>query len=602
LLPGGTSTNRVVDMSTFSDNLPDSACAWGGGGDALFSFSVDIDGVLEVDYAQFVGFGEFAMTLYASDGTCTDAGCRGIWNPTGSELWPITAGDYVLMVEETFPGSTTLLDLTLTTREVVCGDGFVDPGEQCDDGNLQGRDGCEADCTITPVCMMPPDLPLGLLSPAAPIQRIIDLSVASANLPDSPCSFGSGNDLLLSFSTSTDGVLSIDYNQLMGFGEFVLTVYANDGNCTEQGACQAIFSTTGVVDWALDAGDYVLLAEQRSVGSAAQVELTLGLRAVVCGDGVVDGSEECDDGNLQGRDGCEPDCTLTPVCMMPADYPLGLMAPATPVQQSVDLSLANANLPDSWCSWGGGNDLLFSLSVPANGVLEVDYNQPPGFGDFALTLYPNDGTCSTQPCMDVWMATGSLEWPVTPGDYVLLMEQVFLGSASAVDLTIEYREVICGDGQVDGPEECDDGNLVGGDGCEADCTWTPSCALAPDVDLGLLVSGVATPASVDLRTTGDTLPDLFCSASGLPGAGDAMVAVEVANAGVLSVSFDHTGGDHQYALYADDGSCTLLDCHDPFPAVLGSRVAAVVPGRYLLVVEAWEPGVEAVANLIFTAP
>lgn len=32
----------------------------------------------------------------------------------------------------------------------------------------------------------------------------------------------------------------------------------------------------------------------------------------VCGDGIVDGAEECDDGNDTPTDGCEPDCTGTP--------------------------------------------------------------------------------------------------------------------------------------------------------------------------------------------------------------------------------------------------------------------------------------------------
>jgi cysteine-rich repeat protein len=32
----------------------------------------------------------------------------------------------------------------------VCGDGIVDPDEQCDDGNTSNDDGCEDDCTLTP--------------------------------------------------------------------------------------------------------------------------------------------------------------------------------------------------------------------------------------------------------------------------------------------------------------------------------------------------------------------------------------------------------------------------------------------------------------------
>jgi cysteine-rich repeat protein len=31
---------------------------------------------------------------------------------------------------------------------VVCGDGFVDPGEECDDANSKIGDGCHPDCTL----------------------------------------------------------------------------------------------------------------------------------------------------------------------------------------------------------------------------------------------------------------------------------------------------------------------------------------------------------------------------------------------------------------------------------------------------------------------
>lgn len=44
-------------------------------------------------------------------------------------------------------------------------------------------------------------------------------------------------------------------------------------------------------------------------------------------------------------------------------------------------------------------------------------------------------------------------------------------------------EVLCGDGVLGGGESCDDGNAVSGDGCEADCTVSPSCGDGT-VDLG----------------------------------------------------------------------------------------------------------------------
>jgi cysteine-rich repeat protein len=36
-----------------------------------------------------------------------------------------------------------------TTSEGFCGDGSVDPGEECDDGNTDSYDGCESDCTLS---------------------------------------------------------------------------------------------------------------------------------------------------------------------------------------------------------------------------------------------------------------------------------------------------------------------------------------------------------------------------------------------------------------------------------------------------------------------
>lgn len=47
-------------------------------------------------------------------------------------------------------GALTCVDCQLDESTCVgCGDGELEPGELCDDGNTRGGDGCEADCTFT---------------------------------------------------------------------------------------------------------------------------------------------------------------------------------------------------------------------------------------------------------------------------------------------------------------------------------------------------------------------------------------------------------------------------------------------------------------------
>ncbi len=60
----------------------------------------------------------------------------------------------------------------------------------------------------------------------------------------------------------------------------------------------------------------------------------------------------------------------------------------------------------------------------------------------------------------------------------------------------------CGNGVIDGSEQCDDGNAVPGDGCEADCTF--SCEADSDCDDGSVCSGTESCNSTNhtCETTG----------------------------------------------------------------------------------------------------
>ena len=142
----------------------------------------------------------------------------------------------------------------------------------------------------------------------------------------------------------------------------------------------------------------------------------------VCGNGVQEGNEECDDGNDVPDDGCEPGCVNTPVC---------------------------------------GNEIIETGEACDDGNTED--------GDMCSA----DCTMMT---VEAVCGNGDLERGESCDD-----GNVEDGDGCQADCTPTPAE--CGNMQVEGDEECDDGNDVNGgvnDFCKNDCTvFTPPQCQAP---------------------------------------------------------------------------------------------------------------------------
>jgi len=127
-----------------------------------------------------------------------------------------------------------------------CGDGQLDlrpkqdgSAEICDDGNDEGSDGCEPDCTATVLCM-----------------------------GDEGCPSPEGIPCLIGVCDLETGACSVEQ--------------APDGTSCREGDNEGVCSE----------GSCVLAG---------------------CGNGTIEGTEACDDGNLDERDGCSPFCK--PECL-----------------------------------------------------------------------------------------------------------------------------------------------------------------------------------------------------------------------------------------------------------------------------------------------
>lgn len=195
-----------------------------------------------------------------------------------------------------------------------------------------------------------------------------------------------------------------------------------------------------------------------------------GGRVGLCGNGVLDGVEACDDGNLVSLDGCDADCrqeipyncTGEPSsCVL--GPPLGTLA----VGASVTFS-GGQLMP-------GGFFLLrleLSESVILSGELVRPADATTGDLDFDL-LEPASGSTWSVVFSSAEFGNESFTTPVlAAGGYAVLVSAwSFSGAIASYTLTLRaHAPAGCGNGLLVTGEECDDGNTVSGDGCSATCT------------------------------------------------------------------------------------------------------------------------------------
>ena len=180
------------------------------------------------------------------------------------------------------------------------------------------------------------------------------------------------------------------------------------------------------LDGAYMYGDYDIVDPSQGCGECPKSEPT-------CGDGVVEGTEECDDGNAVNTDGCTNQCTL-PVC---GD---------SIVQTGEECDDGNTANNDG-CSSSCKNE------VCGDGITQTGEECDDG------NTANNDGcssACKTESCGDGTVQTGEEcdDGNTTDGD------------GCSATCTVEPS---CGDGNVDAGEECDDGNTANNDGCSSSC-------------------------------------------------------------------------------------------------------------------------------------
>jgi MYXO-CTERM domain-containing protein len=313
-----------------------------------------------------------------------------------------------------------------------CGDGYMQPGEECDDGNLVNGDGCDNNCTLHRVRQRHP--------------RRAPRSATTAT------------------SSTADGC---DSNcTLTGCGErrpHRQPRLCDDGNQHERRRLRRELHAHRLRQRHRHAGSR---ASATTATARAATAATRTARSTGCGNGVVTSGEACDDGNQVNGDGCDSNCTVT-ACGN------GVISPGEVCD--------DGNLVD-----GDGCDSDCSVTACGNGIVTAgedcdDGNPVDGDGcdtNCTVTACGNGIVSPDETCDDSNLVDGDgcdSNCTVTAcGNGILTMGEVCDdGNAADGDgCDTNCTVTACGNGVASMGEGCDDGNVVDGDGCDANCTVT----------------------------------------------------------------------------------------------------------------------------------
>ncbi|MEZ4293879.1 MAG: DUF4215 domain-containing protein [Polyangiaceae bacterium] len=355
----------------------------------------------------------------------------------------------------------------------VCGDGIKLPQEACDDGNTVSGDCCAADCNPEAFCELEPNNTPATANDFASLQQNNLVKASIKPIADVDC---------FSFTNTTpvdarvevfDGngpstCASMDpYMRFYNAAGTQLGVDDDDG----VSLCPLMQASTDAWMRQLPPSTYSFCVEE--LGNNALINLyTVQLTfTAVCGNGMQQGFEECDDGNQTPGDGCENNCKLS-------------------------------------C----GNGIVDPVETCDDG------NKTAGDGCSATCQIEAGWTCSGAPsmCMGICgngVVTGAEtcdDGNTAPGDGCGSNCTVELGYACNGSPSLCVPS--CGNGVVNGTDQCDDANLNNGDGCSSTCQIEPgySCSGSPSVCF--FTCGNGTIEGEDQCDDGNTTPGDGCSA------------------------------------------------------------------------------------------
>ncbi len=506
-------TSKATASSTGS-----SGCFYWEAKNLVYAIQADVAGSLHTDLLATYPFSNMHIRTECSSNTyqtfCDQK--QAALAPIRADV-PVAAGQWVYVFVDGGKKGTVeyggpfTLDLTLTPAS--CGNDRLDGGEECDDGNTTTGDGCDASCKLevpTDIAALNtcPGVPLTLTTSGSDrVARITGATTWTGLTNDHKrCGIlADGPDVVYSITPGINGWATVklqgNFTTVLGARatcvETETTTYGGYLACTNRADATVTPSDpTGLgygpkeMSFAVTAGTpyYLIVDAWSSSGDPSKgvFELDVKVTPSVCGNGVVEGGEQCDDGAAEAGDGCSATCQLEPViadtCTDAVEITLAESSGVwSGSKKSGTTNLAsNIKLTGPGCAMDG-RDAVFKVTAPMTGVLRAKISS----STFDTSLAARE-VCATTgaaiACSNLSSGTGPEEiaFAVESGKtYFLVVDTPDTTSFGRFVLDVSVAASSCGDGVASGSEQCDDGNTATGDGCSATCT-TETLALVDD--------------------------------------------------------------------------------------------------------------------------
>ena len=340
-------------------------------------------------------------------------------------------------------------------KNEMCGNGDMDPGEKCDDGNTTSGDGCSADCKSVEVC----GNGVKDVGEACDDGNTVSGDGCSASCKSTEvCGNGIKDIHELCDDGAIPGGCSDDCQGGTGCGDGQIDKDAagvpieecDDGNSDDNDDCHGCHLNVCGDSFVQATGHRREDCDPGAGGVALQTATcNIDCTTARCGDGKVNpldktasaAGEQCDDGNTINGDGCDNNCTVTTCGNKIVD----------PGEQCDDGNSVE----------GDGCDTNCTTTTCGNGVKTAGEACDDG------NLDSNDG-CSLGCVVEVC------------GDNIKNNREACDTAGNSQTCNADCTAAACGDGKINQAfkpagathvEECDDHNTASNDGCSATCQF-----------------------------------------------------------------------------------------------------------------------------------